>query len=1260
MYSISCFSQTYIAGGEVSGRWEKKSSPYIITDNITIKENEQLIIEAGVIIKSDPKCEIAVWGSLVANGEKNDSILFTENQNERWGGIRFYNDDKEQDSSLLKFCTIEFSENYLGGGISIKAPNVTVSHCVIHNNIAWEGAGIYTNTCVNVVNTKIIHNEARNNVGGVYAEGNAKFLGCVIAFNKAPNNFAFIAFDFPVFKNCNICYNSKGGDYNRLETLYSFSGNYKLHNCIVYYNSPLHYNAVVTGINEFPEFKYCNIQGGLKSIKSSDVGISGYFNGVYENCIDVEPGFINSQKGDFQLYNSYCIDAGDPNSDTSDLSEDILGNNRIFNSENSRIDIGAYEYSKPTPNRIPYIIPKDTIHILKNTIQTIEFPFYDGDIKDEYFVNLQSDNDNLDVFVTCVNDSSFSISLNPKDGWKGEARLIKKISNNQDESLNYYQDTSVVIADNCIEGIIKDHRIINDTVRVIGDIIIEKSGKLSIEEGTYIEFQDSYQISVLGSIEALGTKENRIEFNAVDTLDIYIDGRRYEQGWSGIRFYNSKINTSIFRYCNFKNIGVPSYINKDNYPTDYSPRYNAISIVNYDDVSFNNCFFGSNFNPNTKTDYVLYKYQSSSSNLIIVSSKNIILNGCIFVNSFINESGATCVDADYSSIQISNCRFKDIKSEIHGNSFANSYCILSTKSNINVKHCDFINNNVGRAVVASYNDETMTIENCNFFNNKSKVMELFSDGAMVRNNKFVNNGMAINSRCDINIIGNLISNSEVYCGCSNFFGTAINLGVGNSLIANNTIVNNKQDSYGKAIYYSYCSPTIVNNVFYNNANISSDSEAHIGGYNGAGGNIKEPVISHNFISGNPLFTLKDTLDYSLKSASTCINMANIDYVMDVLPANDLKGNNRIDKTTGLLDQGAYEYLKEIESLKVIHIEPVSSEKNINIDTPLLITFNAPIKILDADLINLSCNNEFKTLQLSEDKTVLIITSYEPWFFNSQLELTIDKGAVAYIEDESFTNSNFETMFSVRPCEKASLEIESSSDLYCPNLEAILKATSTGDSKLDYQWYYNNELILSPDSSKVDLAEVTKINEGIYICEVTDLCGNIITDSIYVSIYNDIVYPNIEHKWGGVYFISNEQKEHSNYRWFLQNEEILTDIPVTHIPKGYKGSLYVSVRDSRNGCILNSDTIMVEENKRNEPFIAYPNPINTNETLELVFNSDFNDGKIIIYSLNGGKVEELKFNKSNIFNHRFTNYEPGIYLIKVQLDSNNYSFKLFIN
>ncbi|MEW6619242.1 MAG: right-handed parallel beta-helix repeat-containing protein, partial [bacterium] len=130
----------YIKGGEVSGRWTKGGSPYVIVDSVYVPSGKTLIIEPGVVVKfhyyiaqwNDEfldwlippeiiRRNLTVYGNLIAEGTAQEPIIFTPISDEgtstpEGGGTStpcFGDWDKlifEQGSTgRLKYCQIKYA-----------------------------------------------------------------------------------------------------------------------------------------------------------------------------------------------------------------------------------------------------------------------------------------------------------------------------------------------------------------------------------------------------------------------------------------------------------------------------------------------------------------------------------------------------------------------------------------------------------------------------------------------------------------------------------------------------------------------------------------------------------------------------------------------------------------------------------------------------------------------------------------------------------------------------------------------------------------------------------------------------------------------------------------------------------------------------------------------------------------------------------------------------------------------------------------------
>ena len=138
--------------GEVSGVWDVEGSPYIATDDIIIPEDEELRIQPGVEVRFDGRFAFFVLGGILAEGNEEDSIVFTHNEDDPdsvWRGMRCYGSDE---GSRIAFAVFEHGDpdsilddqrGELGGGIyTDPLSHLQISNSSIRNCVAGGGCGI--------------------------------------------------------------------------------------------------------------------------------------------------------------------------------------------------------------------------------------------------------------------------------------------------------------------------------------------------------------------------------------------------------------------------------------------------------------------------------------------------------------------------------------------------------------------------------------------------------------------------------------------------------------------------------------------------------------------------------------------------------------------------------------------------------------------------------------------------------------------------------------------------------------------------------------------------------------------------------------------------------------------------------------------------------------------------------------------------------------------------------------------------------------
>ncbi|MES2431567.1 MAG: right-handed parallel beta-helix repeat-containing protein [Bacteroidota bacterium] len=192
--SVRTFSQTVIDDGSlVNGIWTKSGSPYLIGGNIMIGGGETLTIEPGVEVNFQGAYSLLIMGRLVAEGSSTDSIVFTTNNTAAgWRGMHFENIPANTDSSILKFCKIEYSYSLgwgqNGGGIIItNSPKISITRSNIRNcSSAGHGAAIYAiNSKPVIANNNISFNHS--GAGAVFTNGGATITNNYISYND--NNY---------------------------------------------------------------------------------------------------------------------------------------------------------------------------------------------------------------------------------------------------------------------------------------------------------------------------------------------------------------------------------------------------------------------------------------------------------------------------------------------------------------------------------------------------------------------------------------------------------------------------------------------------------------------------------------------------------------------------------------------------------------------------------------------------------------------------------------------------------------------------------------------------------------------------------------------------------------------------------------------------------------------------------------------------------------------------------------------------------------
>ncbi|MEM0357356.1 MAG: PKD domain-containing protein [Candidatus Bathyarchaeia archaeon] len=143
--------------------WTLLDSPFIVCQNVTIKEDVTLTIEPGVEVRfGGGPFTIIVNGRLLAKGTEEKSIKFTSNREDPtpgdWATLIF--NGANQPTSVLENCVVEYGTN----GITINGGTVVVRRSVIQFNN--QNGILVLNGSVHIE-----QNILQNNSGGVMVSG---------------------------------------------------------------------------------------------------------------------------------------------------------------------------------------------------------------------------------------------------------------------------------------------------------------------------------------------------------------------------------------------------------------------------------------------------------------------------------------------------------------------------------------------------------------------------------------------------------------------------------------------------------------------------------------------------------------------------------------------------------------------------------------------------------------------------------------------------------------------------------------------------------------------------------------------------------------------------------------------------------------------------------------------------------------------------------------------------------------------------------
>ncbi len=445
--------------------------------------------------------------------------------------------------------------------------------------------------------------------------------------------------------------------------------------------------------------------------------------------------------------------------------------------------------------------------------------------------------------------------------WPGDLRNDFKQTEcnmkNKSERPGYYLQRHLIIG--LLLLILFNVSQAQDTLHVSNNVHIPPGEVMEIPAGTVVFFHGYYHFTIEGSLQVSGSESAPVVFTAADTTNLW-DTHLDEGGWNGLRFVS-----------------------------DESDREEAPSVLQH-------CIF--EFSKASKEDF------HNGGAISVYGERDLIIEDCLFkYNYAYRMGGAIYLNRNNAHIHKSGFEY-NIASNRESELWAYGGGIAVYESRVVISWSEFgFNSATGMGGALNFEKSHPTVYNSIINNNYAP---LGGGIGVVRS-----------------LSANVLSNNLIINNTALFFGGGMAFVDGSVVVANTNILHNTS-AYGGGLYFNeISSPVFYNSIIRDNTmdmdvpnqvwifdGVSGPEFYHCnieGGFEdfyGTGDDDFQGVYLDN-IDENPLFEDAETMDYSLKDSSPCIDAGFHDSPQLGLHPYDLAGNNRFSGIRA--DMGAYEY-----------------------------------------------------------------------------------------------------------------------------------------------------------------------------------------------------------------------------------------------------------------------------------------------------------------------------------------------------------------
>ncbi|MFC2114657.1 T9SS type A sorting domain-containing protein [Bacteroidota bacterium] len=239
----------------------------------------------------------------------------------------------------------------------------------------------------------------------------------------------------------------------------------------------------------------------------------------------------------------------------------------------------------------------------------------------------------------------------------------------------------------------------------------------------------------------------------------------------------------------------------------------------------------------------------------------------------------------------------------------------------------------------------------------------------------------------------------------------------------------------------------------------------------------------------------------------------------------------------------------------------------------------------------------------------------------------------------------------------SVTAQPAEQLGCINFNAVLTIAAQSNSPIYYQWYKDGKAISGAIDSFYNIPMVKAADTGHYKCEITNVCGTDMSDSVMVHYTKPPGTPTISQAWSQL----TCNQDAAAYQWLKYNTPISGATNKTHIIK--EAAKYSVEITDNNGCKkVSLETLYkpsgINENNPGKVVSIFPNPSTGLFTVKLMTSQQIS---LKVVNLLGNVVYEEKDVDGSIVSLTLDlgHMENGIYYVLVSGENFSYADRIVI-